>query len=101
MIRCRLEVLDRAEEKKSQESHELPFIAPRRLAFDDLCRRDEHLWRGLERSEDLRKIAERAQRELRIGEFERFVGWICAHRGVGLARAAGLPIAPPRLELAS
>lgn len=101
MIRCRQEVIERTTDKKSEDSRELPVIAPRRLTFHELLRRDEATWRGIDDPAELRRIASRVQRELRAGEFEHFIGWVCRAHGAGMARAAGLPIAPLRVQLAS
>ena len=101
MIRCHREVIERATDKKNEDSRELPVIAPRRLAFQDVLVRDEANWRRIEDPAELRRIASRVQRELRAGEFEHFVGWVCLAPGAGMARAAGLPIAPLRAQLAS
>lgn len=101
MIRCRHEVIECTTDKKSEDSRELPVIAPRRLAFQEVLMRDEASWRGLDDPNELRRIASRVQRELRAGEFEHFVGWVCRAHGAGMARAAGLPIAPLRAQLAS
>ena len=101
MIRCRHEVIERATDKKNEDSRELPVIAPRRLAFHDLLSRDEHRLARIESADELRRVAARVQRELCAGEFQHFVAWVCRVHGAGLARAAGLPIAPLRVELAS
>lgn len=101
MIRCRHEVAECATDKKSEDSRELAVIAPRRLAFHDLLNRDVAAWCRIESADDLRRVAARVQRELRAGEFEQFVAWTCANLGAGLARAAGMPIAPLRAQLAS
>lgn len=101
MIRCQLEVVERASSKKDTESREARDIVARRLGFDELLRRDEHRWLAVTEVESLRCLAERAQRELVAGDFGRFVDWIAATHGFSFARAAGLPVRRPRLELAS
>lgn len=101
MIRCRHEVIESAVEKKHEDSREAPLIALRRLAFDELVRRDGARWLRTETVEDLRRLTARVQRELCAGELTHFVAWVCEHLGAGLARAAGLPIAPLRVQLAS
>ena len=101
MIRCRHEVIENVTDKKHEDSRELAVIAPRRLSFDDLVRRDGSLWNGISDVNELRRIAGRVQRELAAGQFAHFVAWVCEHQGAGLARAAGLPIAPLRLSMAS
>jgi hypothetical protein len=101
MIRCRHEVIELAVDKKDEDSRELPVIAPCRLSFEDLLARDEQRWTRIEGAAELRRVADRVQRELQSGELRRFVAWVCRVHGAGLARAAGLPIAPLRVELAS
>jgi len=101
MIRCRHEVAECATDKKSEDSRELAVIAPRRLAFHDVMSRDVDAWRRIETAEDLRRVAARLQRELRAGELAHFVAWVCANLGAGIARAAGMQIAPLRAQLAS
>jgi len=101
MIRCHREVAECGADKKSEDSRALPMIAKRRLAFQDVLERDEAGWRRIEGADELRRIADRVQRELRAGDFPQFVGWVCQQHGVGLARSAGLPIARLRVQLAS
>jgi hypothetical protein len=88
-------------DKKQDERRERPFVAMRRLTFEALLNRDASEWRRIETADVLRRAAERARKELIHGEFDRFVRWMCGVHGAGLARAAGLPIAPLRVELAS
>ncbi|MFO0746138.1 MAG: hypothetical protein U1F43_10750 [Myxococcota bacterium] len=101
MIRCQVEVVELALDKKGIESRELGEIVRRRLSFEEVLRRDELRWRGIAGATELRCLAERAQRELVAGDFARFVDWMSATHGHAFARAAGLPVGRPRLELAS
>lgn len=101
MIRCQVEVIERTFNKKDTESRELRDIAPRRMSFEDVLRRDESRWQRIETIAELRCTAERAQRELVSGDFARFVSWIAATHGHAAARSAGLPVTRPHLELAS
>jgi hypothetical protein len=101
MIRCRTEVTERIADKKHEDSREALVIAPRRLLFSELVRRDAERWRRIETPDELKQVTERVRRELCQGELPHFVAWICAHHGAGLARAAGLPIAPLKVSLAS
>jgi len=101
MIRCRHEVAECVTDKKNEDSREPAVIASRRLAFHELLNRDGDAWRHIESAEELRRVAARVQRELRAGELGQFVAWACANLGAGLARAAGMSIAPLRAQLAS
>ncbi len=101
MIRCRSEVAERITEKKHEDSRETLVLAPRRLLFSELVLREAERWRRIEDAAELRRVTERVRRELCQGELQHFVAWICAHHGAGMARAAGLPIAPLRVSMAS
>jgi|GEM_PF-1505094 len=101
MIRCSQEVTEYATDKKSEDSRELAVTAPRRLSFNELLGRDVDAWRRIETADHLRHVAARVQRELRNGELTHFVAWVCENLGAGMARAAGLSIAPLRVQLAS
>lgn len=101
MIRCQIEVVERHMDKKDVESREPQGIMTRRLAFDALLRRDEQRWLTIDNAQALCCTAERAQRELVAGDFQRFVNWMAMTHGHALVRAAGLPIARPYLSVAS
>ena len=101
MIRCSLEVTELSHNDKSIESRAVPFLVTRRLAFEDMLKRDELRWRGVTSSSELRGLAERTQRELVAGDFQRFVDWMASVHGHSFVRSAGLPVGRPRLELAS
>ncbi len=101
MIRCRKEATERTNEKKLVESRERPFVAFSRLGFEALLSRDARDWRVIETADELIRVTARVRKELVAGDFDRFTQWVCAVHGTGLARAAGLPIAPLRIELAS
>lgn len=99
MIRCRDEVTERNTEKKDTERFTRPFVALRRLDFASLWARDGARWECCQTPEQLARVADRVKKELVPAEFPRFVNHLCAIHGVGLVRAAGLPIT--RVSLAS
>lgn len=101
MIRCQVEVIERAEEKKEVESRETYGIATRRLAFETLLRRDGDRWMNVETAHELGCVAQRAQRELIAGDFDRFVSWMAATHGHAFVRSAGLRVTRPHLSVAS
>jgi hypothetical protein len=101
MIRCHKEATERMSEKKLVESRERPFVAFRRLSFEALLSRDVSAWRVIETADELARVASQVRKELLHSDFDRFTQWVCAVHGTGLARAAGLQIAPLRIELAS
>ncbi len=101
MIRCRHEVIELATDKKREDTREVPAIVARRVTFAELVRKDGERWSVIACAGELKRVAARVQRELIAGEYPRFVEWVTAHLGAGLARAAGLPIAPLRVSLAS
>jgi len=100
MIRCQIEVIDSELDKKTVESRNVG-IATRRLDFDTLLRRDSSRWMAVGSAAELSCCAERAQRELVAGDFQRFVGWMAVTHGHAMVRAAGLPLTRPHLALAS
>lgn len=99
MIRCREEVIERNTEKKDIERLARPFVALRRLDFATLWARDGARWECCHSAEQLARVADRARKELVPADYPRFVNHLCAVYGVGLVRAAGLPIT--RIQLAS
>ncbi len=100
MIRCRNEVTEFNADKKHEDSREVVSIAPRRLSFAELMVRDVESWRRIESVEELVKVAARVQRELKAGELAHFSAWVSGFHGAGMARAAGMSIAPLRAQLA-
>lgn len=99
MIRCREEVIERNTDKKDIERLARPFVALRRLDFATLRARDGARWECCQSPEQLARVADRARKELVPADYPRFVNHLCAVYGVGLVRAAGLPIT--RIQLAS
>lgn len=100
MIRCRNEVTESNVDKKHEDTREVVAFASRRLSFAELMVRDIESWRGIESAEELVKVAARVQRELKAGELVHFTAWVSGFHGAGMARAAGMSIAPLRAQLA-
>jgi len=101
MIRCRHEVIEHATDKKREDSREVPVLVARRVTFAELVRTEGAAWSTIGCAGELKRVAARVQCELVAGDYPRFVEWASAQLGAGLARAAGLPVAPLRISLAS
>lgn len=99
MIRCRDEVIERTIEKKETERRERPFVALRRLGFEELLFRDGARWDWCQTPEQLARLADRVRKEITPADFPRFVNHLCTTHGVGFVRASGLPIG--RIQIAS
>jgi hypothetical protein len=100
MYKCNAELAEARLAPKTAESARRPFIA-QRLRFEALALRDQAEWLLVADADALRALSVAVARELVPEEQPRFAAWVAEHLGLGLARAAGLQAAPPRLVVSA